>query len=356
MVKSKKIGIVTITHGSNYGNRLQNYALQTYLTKLGFEVDTLYYIYKCNNLVFKNIWKSFAHYVIPYRTTVYHIKTVNFFFWNKKNIQWAHHFYCKDCSCEVLNEQYDMFIAGSDQIWNPNFETGLDPFMYLQFARPEQRVAYAASLGVSELTEKQSNIMFEYFKDWHAISTREDDGALLVQNAIGKKVPVLIDPTMLLTAKEWGRFTKRCRTPRKEKYIVTYFLGEKTEEYLDYVQKINMRLDCRVIDLVGESRMAGVSPSRFVALIKNSAWVITDSFHAVVFSLLFHKHFTLVNRIGTCNMSSRFKTLFSKLHIEKPIDKSILQFDDVDWNNVESRLEIERVLAHKYLIKSINVE
>jgi len=347
MTKKKKIGIVTITNdGYNFGNRLQNYALQTVLEHMGFDVETLNRPIRGNQRLWWRDIKMVLHYLIPYKRKIKHLKAKNFFFWNNKYIKWSKQV-VTDTILPTLAANYDYFIAGSDQIWNPKFLWGKDPYMFLQFAYPEQRIAYAPSIGIDSLNENDYNLYHQYWTNWKALSTREFIGAKLINNFTNVKVPTLIDPTLLLSQTEWSRLTSGIKIPNK--YIVVYMLGNITTEYKEYMDRLAQEHNCEVIDIMNDVCYAKCNPSKFVALIQHADRVIADSYHAMVFAMIFHRPFTFIDRVGWgMNMNSRVKTLLDIFEIHVDELQPITEFD-MDWETFERILQSERLKAINYL-------
>ncbi|MDO5340834.1 MAG: polysaccharide pyruvyl transferase family protein [Bacteroidia bacterium] len=354
MTKKKKIGIVTITNdGYNFGNRLQNYALQTVLERMGFEVETLNRPIRDNQ---RNWWKRkkmVLHYFLPYHQRIEHLKAGNFFFWNLRHIHWSK-IVATDENLSTLAKQYDYFVAGSDQIWNPKFSWGTTPYMFLQFALPKQRVSYAASIGIDdEFKEPYCSQFKDMWKDWKALSCREQFGARIMSDLLNQEVPCLLDPTLLLDRKDWEDLTRGCRTPKK--YIFLYMLGELTGEYQQYVFELAERTGCQVVDVMNDIRYARCSPSRFAALIQRADWVVADSYHAMVFSIIFHKRFTFVYRkearLKCKNMNSRVHTLTDKLKLQlhQVDDKPIFELNILDGDAVNLLIEEHKAIALNYL-------
>lgn len=342
-----KIGIVTITNdGYNFGNRLQNYALQTILERMGYDVETLNRPIRGNQRLWWKRKKMVLHYFLPYRRKIEHLKAGNFYFWNRRYIKWSNRVATDDI-LPLLGKQYDYLIAGSDQIWNPKFIWGEDPYMFLQFAKPEQRIAYSPSIGLDEIPQENITQYEDWWRDWNALSCREYTGANIISRVINKKVPTLIDPTLLLSSEDWCKLTKGIKTPKK--YIFVYMLGEITGEYKEYIDKLAHENQCEVVDVMNDIRYAGGNPSVFVALIQNAERVIADSYHAMVFAMLFHLPFTFIDRVGWgMNMNSRVETLMRifDIHINKLEAITEMQ---IDWDVFERKLETERQKAIKYL-------
>lgn len=342
-----KIGIVTITNdGYNFGNRLQNYALQTILERMGYDVETLNRPIRGNQRLWWKRKKMVLHYFLPYRRKIEHLKAGNFYFWNRRYIKWSNRVATDDI-LPLLGKQYDYLIAGSDQIWNPKFIWGEDPYMFLQFAKPEQRIAYSPSIGLDEIPQENITQYEDWWRDWNALSCREYTGANIISRVINKTVPTLIDPTLLLSSEDWCKLTKGIKTPKK--YIFVYMLGEITGEYKEYIDKLAHENQCEVVDVMNDIRYAGGNPSVFVALIQNAERVIADSYHAMVFAMLFHLPFTFIDRVGWgMNMNSRVQTLIDKFGISVKRLDALTELP-IDWNVFEQRLEQERSNAMLYL-------
>ena len=346
-----KIGIVTITNdGYNFGNRLQNYALQTILERMGYDVETLNRPIRGNQRLWWKRKKMVLHYFLPYRRKIVHLKAGNFYFWNRRYIKWSNRVATDDI-LPLLGKQYDYLIAGSDQIWNPKFIWGEDPYMFLQFAKPEQRIAYSPSIGLDEIPQENITQYEDWWRDWNALSCREYTGANIISRVINKKVPTLIDPTLLLSSEDWCKLTKGIKTPKK--YIFVYMLGEITGEYKEYIDKLAHENQCEVVDVMNDIRYAVGNPSVFVALIQNAERVIADSYHAMVFAMLFHLPFTFIDRVGWgMNMNSRVQTLLDKFGIPIKRLNAITELP-IDWDVFEERLYQERKSAMSYLEKAL---
>ena len=351
MSNKKKIGIVTITNdGYNFGNRLQNYALQTVLERMVYNVETLNRPIRENQRLWWKRKKMVLHYFLPFRRQISHIKAGNFYFWNKRYIKWSD-IVATDEALPSLVNQYDYFVAGSDQIWNPKFIWGEDPYMFLQFAKPEQRVAYAPSIGLDEISQENIPQYEDWWRDWKALSCREYTGANIIRKVINKEVPTLIDPTLLLSSDDWGKLTKGIKTPKR--YIFVYMLGEITGEYKEHIDKLSRENQCEVVDVMNDIRYAGCDPSKFVALIQHAERVIADSYHAMVFALLFHRPFTFIDRVGWgMNMNYRVQTLLDKFGIPIKRLNAITELP-IDWDVFEERLYQERKSAMSYLEKAL---
>ena len=225
-----KIAIITLNGYFNYGNRLQNYALQRFLKILSKESFSETVWYERLNLKigekivnYVNIRDyilnkhNFRQFINSGRYMFDIIREYNFKKFSDKYINSVFDFEIKN----DLNERYDYFIAGSDQIWNPHWLK--DETEFLQFADRNKRVAYAASFGVSEIKPDKVEQVKKGLEGINYISVREQAGAKIVKDLTGKDVPVLVDPTLLLTAEEWEKVMERPVWYCDEKYILVYF-------------------------------------------------------------------------------------------------------------------------------------
>ena len=238
-----KAGIITIIDNNNYGNRLQNYAVQEYLKKKGIDVSTL------KNIEDLNFRKNFIYRILKYiyRSTKHFLKKIlkkekEGFINRKKRFEEFNkniNFYKRYVTAySKVNSKFDYFITGSDQVWNPSFFR-LSDVDFLCFADPKKRIAFSASFGVSQLPYENSKIPKKYLNDFRAISVREDRGKEIVEELTNRNdVEVLLDPTMLLTAEDWDKVSKKPKQLKFSKYILNYFLGEISEERKKEINRI----------------------------------------------------------------------------------------------------------------------
>jgi len=314
----KRVGIVTII-SNNYGNRLQNYAMQKALEELNCNVYTI----PSKQKSFKQQLKDFVSFVMSF---VPNQKMINprWVLFNYK-IQWYKHLVDYD----GILDDFDAFIAGSDQIWNPYFHFNSER-EFLTFAPYEKRIAYAASIGVEKLPEEKVEEYKNYILDIPFVSLRENEGAQLVYELIGKKVEVVLDPTMLVSREHWIHLAKQAKVKQEKKYILKYFLGEENDAFHQQINKIAKENHLEIVDLYKDPyyyKQCG--PIEFINFIRQSEYVFTDSFHATVFSLLFHKKFGVLKRSihkTTGNMESRIKTLLKNYELEERYIQSIDDF------------------------------
>ncbi len=343
----KKIAIVTI-ESNNFGNRLQNLALQEVLELLGCSVDTIIRYNEMHDpgCTLKKIRR--------FLQALAQTKIAKFRAFNKR-IKWSKFSATADEISQDVVSYYDFFIAGSDQVWNPYYDFAGGKCDFLAFAQDEQKVSYAASFGVNEIPLDRKKEYTEYLQKFRAISVRERKGAEIVNELTGRTADVVLDPTLLLSSDEWKRYERKSKCCPKAKYIFVYALGEKNERFLNKLQCLKetyVVFDVRWVQKDG--RELPVGPAEFLYLIRNAEMVLTDSFHATVFSLLFHKKFITYNRSGL-NMGSRIQSLSSVVGINKCMNEfgDLVCEGDVDYKKVDKRLEQERIKSIEFLRKAL---
>ena len=306
----KSIGIHTII-STNFGNRLQNYALQTVLEQICFrkyKVKTIPKVHctmkqKCKNAV-KDIIRKDKEYT--FRKFDKRIK------WGKSTIAEEDHSHIYPTDLAGVEKEFSAVVIGSDQIWNITFDIiGFNNF--LPEILPGKKISYAASFGIKDMPENVTDQITKYLKDIQYVSVRENAGAELYKKLTGRDAEVVLDPTLLLTDKEWSTIATKPVMTVPDKYIFSYFLGDSS--YNEETKKYAERFECEIIDINSDNIPVG--PEEFLWLLLNSTMICTDSFHASVFSVIFKKPFVVFERKSvTLEMSSRLDTLCDLLKIE----------------------------------------
>src|SRR5690625_3952158 len=248
----KKVGIITLNGYCNYGNRLQNYALQKTLEKMGYEVDTIINdtkktqkksqtekrtvldkVKSAATLPFSDLVKKVERKVTNrvFRERI-KAKTDIFKVFAKKYINETDFSIAEDNIPENLADSYDYFIVGSDQVWNPHYQKG-SSVEFLTFAPKSKRISYAASFGISSIPEEYKQRYGTWLAEMNHISVREHAGAKIVKELTGRDVEVVVDPTLLLTKEEWLEISEPASDKPMKGYILTYFLGDRKSTRLN---------------------------------------------------------------------------------------------------------------------------
>lgn len=373
----KKIGIVTLDGYYNYGNRLQNYALQEVIKKLGFDVNTLVVPRKSNHPEYKR--ESVNNKLIRMfrqtpSITVERISHRFNFYINKQEIKertgifkrfsreyLAERFFdIRKETLESIGRDYDYLITGSDQVWNPYNITYAESAFFLGFVDPEKRISYAASFGITKLPDYFREMIKPWLCEMKAISVRENSGAQIVKDLTGRNAVVSLDPTLLVSKQRWLSIAKESKKP-KQRYILTYFLGEKPKEAVLLIKNILRNNNFQIVELVNlkykEAYKSG--PLEFIDYINSAELVLTDSFHGTAFSILMETPFLVFERTRGLTMYSRIDTLLQKLalkHREVSSVKRVKNVFEMDFKHAKLILRDEQERAKDYLKVALNID
>ena len=347
-----RIGIITFTYGDNFGQRLQNFALQEYLKKYADYVLTIpqYKAPESIQIVLRKAKHAIQKPVDEYLECRRHRKFAGF---DHRNICYYPGEIAEGKIPKNINDEFDYFICGSDQIWSP-YSPFVDGSMFLTFADKRKRISYAASLAVNEIPEAKKNLFVSYWRGFNEISIREDNLRGYIEKASGVKTYTHIDPTLLHDSNFWNCLSRVPKRPPYRKYIFSYFLGDAKQQK-EYMEKFNSAgLD--VINIMSDKRYYAISPDEFIWLIKNAEFVCTDSYHGTIFSIIFHKPFVIAMRDGAkVDMNSRFETLSRQLSFgERRAD--MVEADrlyDIDFELIDSAIRRERERTRLYFDNTI---
>ena len=355
-----KIGIITINDNNNYGNRLQNYAVQEILKKMGGNPETIKNNVRLNNkvnmCVFIRKYISFVQKNIKEKITGNRERRKFFGKFNSyinfsKKLATAY---------TITDKDYDFFLVGSDQVWKPTYGR-LSDMDLLEFTTSNKKIAFSASFGINELPEKYRKKAAKALKDFKVISVREDAGKKIVEDLTGRKdVQVLIDPTVVLTASEWDKVLKKPEQLKCDRYILNYFLGELSAERKKEIDRIAKENNCEVINILDKnSPFYQTGPSEFLYLEKNAFLICTDSFHSSVFAILYNRPFIVFEREqkGLENMNSRIETLINKFKLKNRKFTGKITEENLkhDYTEAYKILEIERQKSNEFLRKALDI-
>ena len=345
----KKIAIVTITNGGlNFGNRLQNYALQCALESFSLDVETIFSFKNYNNNLFLSIIRRWLKFIVKSSGRA---KCFNSF--NKKYIRRAKRYRYDGLNDDSFNDDYNIFIAGSDQIWNPYFHFNSD-FEFLTFADQNKRFSYAASFGADDIPDEYKTQYAKKLTGMKHISVREDRAREIVKELTNCDADVHIDPTMLLDAEHYAALEIKPDRPLPEKYLLVYFLGFIKPEYSAYINNVSNETNLPVLELSESinTPFYHTGPQQFIYLLRHADYICTDSYHGTIFSIIFTKSFTTFCRNGSdMPMMSRIETLLSKFGLQNRLYDAheTIKTVAMSYENVNKILSIERTKAMKYL-------
>ena len=351
-----KLAILTITDGQNYGNRLPNYALQEVLRDLGHDVTTIRRrtfhdrtpaqrsVQGAKNLVKSMLGRDYE------APTAARRKAFEAF--NRRYLTFSDPVLHDNYAPPELAGQYDRFIVGSDQVWNAKFRIISDDLQnhLAAFAEPRQRIAYAASFGGDEIPEEYLPLFRQELPRFRAVSVREESGLALAERC-GAKAEVVLDPTMLLPAERWQQIARKPDFVKDEPFIATYFLGGRTPEELQCIERIAAGRKVWHLEKEFLPKSAVADMAAFAA--------VTDSYHAAVFSILFHRPFCVFLRAPKDkmpDMSTRMKTLLGQFGLENHLfrsDETNAVSEDYDADAVDRTLRQARERSLRFLTDAL---
>lgn len=373
---NKKIAILTLYyHNYNYGGLLQAYALQKAIEKLGYQAEQISYILESGYVD----WNPMKARIKKPLANIYHwIKYGKWFEQYIVRCKKIENFAASIPHTEVvtaqtiskLNDSYDCFVCGSDQIWNP---IGWQPTLFFEFLSDDtKRISYAASVARDKLSEAEYAFMQPYLDKFSVISVREKNTAeMLNQKFPSLDVQAVPDPVFLLTEEEWRLLIPK-EKDKEECYIFAYFLGESKENIQKVIQyAANKRMKIRFASYLdytkagweeenSELLTGPLGVEEFLQNIANAEIVLTDSFHAAAFSSIFKTPFYTLPRFKNedCNsMNSRIFNLLQQLGImerytEKlPIEYRWLQ-NERDY--IDQNIAIIRRTGMRYLKEALH--
>lgn len=343
-----KICILTQPLESNYGGILQAFALQKVLRDLGHDVTTLRWLPSRRKTLVVTARRFLSKYLKGNRRYAYCNPNRQIRFTCKELSRFVdEHMQClvkrAPLSANSLPD-FDAFIVGSDQVWRPMYSPCL-PNFYLDFLKnsPVRRIAYAASFGVDtwETDETTTAKVRPLAQKFNAISVREQSGVRLCADYLGVKACVMPDPTLLLKSED---YLELCKSEEREAqpYLAAYILdaGDREREFAERVAG-SMGVPVKYFGKLDWTKQSE-SLESWLGNIANASYVITDSFHGTVFSIVFRKNFLSV--VNTNRGASRFTSLLESLGLQsRLIDKSQLEdyipdAHDIDYSAPETAL------------------
>lgn len=308
----KKIGIITIHRIYNYGSVLQAYALQEICRFLGFDVEIIDYMFPNSfhidasqnrhlntyqESIIEKIYRVFFKVLYSYDLLKQHKGITNFV---NRYLSLSSVSYATPEDLKNHISHYDIYLTGSDQIWNPRYTKGDESFFF-GFLDNVKKVAYSSSFGISEIPVEYRPQYAKYLNSFSSISVREKAGVKIIRNLLNRNATLVLDPTLLLDKYAWNKLSKppKCR----KRYILCYFLNYTFNSF-PYVDKlaeyISAQTGLRLIKLARPPQKivnrntlfnVGASPEEFLGLIANAELVLTTSFHGTAFAINYNKPF-----------------------------------------------------------------
>lgn len=363
-----KIKTITCHDVYNHGASLQAFALQTYLNCLGHDVEIIdykpdylsnhYKLWSVSNPVFdKPVDKQlYLLAKLPGRLIALRRKR-KFDEFTQKYLRLTPHRYHSNEELKTNPPKADVYIAGSDQIWNTLFQNGRDEAFYLDFVpKGTKRIAYAASFATKDVVEEYKPFVRRMLQSFDSISLRERISLPLLES-LGRKDGVAVcDPVFLLSREQWNNILPASSI--EEKYLLVYDT-ENSNKIRDIAQSISKERKLKIFN-ISSSRKSYVdkdfwasSPIDFVQLIRDAEFVVSNSFHATAFSLIFHREFCVVNRSEAIN--ERMLSLLEQYGLQDRLITNKIEnlSASIDYSKVQPEIERDIEASKQYLRDAI---
>lgn len=360
-----KIGILTFHCAHNYGAVLQAYALQEKLKNMGHEVEIIDYrpdylvdTYKAFSL--KNIFtynaiiafKKIVSDILTYYKKRKRIKLFNYFIANKLNL-----------TTRIKNKMpdfYDLYIMGSDQIWNFKLTKGFDNYFYGNFKtkKTAKKITYAASFGDAFIGKKEIEYLKIALRNFNGISLRENESVSKINLLTNTKIETVLDPTLIIDKIIWEKIAQKPTINKK--YVLVYQVIQN-ELIIKIANQIANQIGCIVIEIPAwvtikylKNQYTTTSPEQFLGWIKHADCIVTSSFHGTVFSIIFNRPFYTINLKD--GLELRSKNLLESIGLgHRLIDKKkSVTFSKVNFDIANQKLFALKKDSLNYLENFLN--
>ena len=378
-----RIGIITILKVNNYGAELQAYATQAVLRNMGYDAEIIDYLFYKNPEFIKTkhsapsfhfpLKKRMAEYIYPILS---HLKNIpNGKALNRRNIRFAR-FHQEHTSMSqtykstdelyLAHMNYDVYMTGSDQVWNPGIYSSLSPY-FLDFApQGHRRIAYSASFGVSQIPEYARNFYSKHLQTYNSIGVREKNAVDMVRDIANMEAQWVLDPTLLLNKEDWMQILSSIDVP-SEPYILLYELTpcryiRQLAEHISSLQNWRIIRICKSANKEDKNssilNIVDAGPAEFLHLFSEAALIITNSFHGTAFSVNFQRPFYTILPQRKQN-NSRQRSLLELLNLTKRLLVEGDNFPEntdlmIDYTLANKILEQERMKSIQFLKEAIH--
>lgn len=361
-----KVGILTFHCAHNYGAVLQCYALQETLKNMGHDVEVIDYRpqylitpYQRFNIrwflrknIFKVIKRIFRE-IYLYRIRKNRYNNFNQFITNHFNLS-------KEIENNIIPDNYDIYIIGSDQVWNKYITNGIDPIFWGEFRKSstQEIITYAASMEASEISKEDQSKIKKLLENFNYISVREETLKQLLVKITEKNIEVVLDPTLIANPRIWDQII--IPSQKKRRYILLYQYF-KNKNILRIANRIATQINAEVLnittdfltkDIDNSVSLYDISPEAFLGYFKDASLIITPTFHGTAFSIIFNRPFYFVKLKDTEN--TRVNTLLTNLQLSNRIinETDTPVFNDLDYSQANIKLNDLREKSINFLKKA----
>lgn len=373
-----KIKTITCHDVYNYGASLQALALQSFLEFLGHEVKIINYKpnylsfhYRLSTYIPNDLYRykpSLKYGIVRFCFIIYRFflsfgsikRKRSFDKFTRSYLHLTKKYKNYDVLSKLeLNNIVDIYIAGSDQIWNSLYmENGKDPAFYLTFLPSNvKKIAYAASFGSTSIHPNFKDIVSDWLLGFNAISVREESG-LSILKQLNIDSDVVCDPVFLLGKEQWIKY---CKHLPQHDYILIYNVGYINYQMVEMAKLLSRKFDLKVYSILDkylideiDDNIINAGPIEFISYINNANYVVTNSFHATAFSMIFNKQFYTYTFTDKSN-SSRMTHLLNTIGLMDRYE--VDRFDtivDIDYNIYNDRITNLSSYGRQWLVRIIN--
>lgn len=364
-----KFGLVTF-YDDNFGTLLQAFALQHYIEKLGLKIPIIKYHRSLQHVANESIFFRALRY--KPLTIIKHLLNRKAVLLRKKAFDdFRNSFlyfdesedYYRDSDLSNLSLKYDVLVCGSDMMWSAEFRADWKYYM-LGFMPKKKSIAYSPSFGKNSLSSDEVAFARQYLNGINYLSCRESKGVELLDSLFGLNANLTVDPTLLLIKNEWQSIINDSSRLIEEKYILTYsFLGTKKHGRQKVFNQLN-----KISNLVILSGAEGkfkkyeykgyAGPIEFLKLYRDSSFIVTDTFHGMLFAIIFEKPFVVLDKSPFGVSADRLRSTLHTLGLEDRYITNDTIIDDkllhLDYTEVNKKLQFLKEKSFSYLYNSLH--
>lgn len=364
-----KLGLLTFHTAANYGAALQAYAFEKFLRDKGYDCEYINYVNASRAHEYSMSWHiydclkrgkftSAAAYLAG--SPFMKLRKMRFDKFYKRYLRQTEKVYHSSKEAEVLNDQYDYFIVGSDQVWNPVCN-GDDAAFLLDFVKDsKKRISYSPSFGMTEVDDAHIRVFSDNLKKFAHIGVRETVGQKIVQELTGREATLCLDPVLLLTKEQWNDIMPKKRT--SERFIFSYTNRDsQTRDFFKTGYILNGRKHyvlsryTKPNDFINSQVRVKycMSPQEFLWVVNNAEMVVSASFHCIAMSIILNRQFVAITT-GDEGKDERLLNLLRTLGLQDRVLKEGMTAEDVnapiDYKVVNERIEQMKKQSMDYIL------
>ena len=371
---NKKIALFSCHSDPNYGSMLQAYALAAAINKLGRNAEYINYTTLPKPTLVRRIKKTIRTILawLGYnkrrgefdflRTRPFKKIMAAFSDFHKKYIPVSSElYYSSEVSSTFDVTKYSIYIIGSDQLWSPYLYNNQRPY-FLDWADFPNRNSYATSFGTTHFSSDYTSLLVNKLSQFDNISCREKTNCNTLSEKLGQEVTHVLDPTLLLQADDWNKIA--ISSDLGKPYILAYILGEK-DSIIQFAERLGREKDLPVYYILTRPKyldiknvLNDVGPAEFLGLVRDAAYIVTDSFHGSLFSINYQRNFyAFSKRDGLVNQNDNIRIVefLTQLGLQARFQdvESAKCLPDIDYKRVNFSIEQLRNMSYSYLKKIV---